>query len=358
MIAPPRSKPLRTPSAPPAAPDLVSAGPPIPPIERIRLFSSQQWEELVLEWVDSLRETYASVERWGGPGDHGCDIIAVSADDPLTWDNYQCKHYKDPLQPGDVWVELGKLVHYTMVGEYSYPRNYFFVAPHGVGTKLSNLLRRPEKLRAGLVEQWQGRCERQIGATPVFLNASLRAYLDQLDFSIFRAVQPHRLLEEHAKTQWHLVRFGGGLPARPPVEKPPAEPTETEANYVRALLAAYAEHLMHPVPLPADLVVEPALREHFDDSRIEFYSAESLRVFSRDTLPPGTFGKLQDEIHFGIRDELRADHADGYQRVRAVVKTARTLQLLGHALHQRLSVRDYGGVCHQLANDLRVRWVK
>jgi len=42
------------------------------------------------------------------------------------------------------------------------------------------------------------------------------------------------------------------------------------------------------------------LKDHFSESRIQFYSAESLRVFSRDTLPPGEFKKLQDEFYGGI----------------------------------------------------------
>lgn len=100
------------------------------------------------------------------------------------------------------------------------------------------------------------------------------------------------------------------------------------------------------------------LREHFNDSRVEFYSAEGLRTFSRDTLPPGEFEKLQDEVRSGIKDDLRGAHADGYGRVVAVVKTARVLPLTSHPLITRIHNRDRGGICHQLANDGKVRWVK
>ena len=108
---------------------------------------------------------------------------------------------------------------------------------------------------------------------------------------------------------------------------------------------------------PADLTHQD-LGAHFARSRQEFYSAESLRTFSRDTLPPGEFERLQDEVHDGIRDEVRLDHPSGYHRVVTVVKTARALDLGGHPLHTRMTVRDRGGVCHQLVNDGRVRWVK
>lgn len=89
------------------------------------------------------------------------------------------------------------------------------------------------------------------------------------------------------------------------------------------ILDAYGDHLSRNLGLIADLSSKPDLLAHFGDSRLEFYSAESLRVFSRDTLPPGEFEKLQEEIHSGIRDEIRAHHPDGYRRVVAVVKTAR-----------------------------------
>jgi hypothetical protein len=95
-----------------------------------------------------------------------------------------------------------------------------------------------------------------------------------------------------------------------------------------------------------------------NDARVEFYSAEGLRTFSRDTLPPGEFEKLQDELHSGIKDDLRGEHVDGYRRVVAVVKTARTLPLTSHPLTSRIHNRDRGGICHQLANDGKVRWVK
>jgi hypothetical protein len=47
------------------------------PVERVRLFSHGQWECFVQEWVDSLRDEYELVERCGGAGDMGRDVIAT-----------------------------------------------------------------------------------------------------------------------------------------------------------------------------------------------------------------------------------------------------------------------------------------
>lgn len=354
------SSPLPKPAGGTAASaDVVATGLPIPPIERIRIFSDSQWEDFVLEWADSLRDQYGTVERCGGAGDMGRDIIAFDKADAMVWDNYQCKHYKAGLAPGDIWVELGKLVYYTHTNEYTYPRRYFFVAPQGAGTKLSNLLRKADKLKAQLIDNWDKHCRNGITSTAlVELDATLRSYLDGLDFSIFEAVPPLRIIDQHAKTRWYATRFGGGLPARPKVVAPPATVAAHEVTYVRSLLDAYGDHLKCALPTVADLGQHDDVREHFNDARLEFYSAEALRAFSRDTLPPGAFEELQSELHGGIKDEMRGEHSDGYRRVLSVVKTAKLLPITDHALKERLSTHDRGGICHQLANDGKVKWVK
>jgi len=353
-------EPIPTPSVADSVPsDAVASGLPVPPIERIKLFSDSQWEEFILEWADSLRDEYARVERYGGSGDMGCDIVATCKDDEKQWDNYQCKRYQESLKPSDIWIEFGKLVYYSHRGDYSYPRRYSFVAPQGAGNKLSRLLKQPSDLKAEVIRNWDAYClEKITDTTPVPLEGDLREYLDGLDFSIFDAIPPLKIIDAHAKTRWYIARFGGGLPQRPPVLSPPATPTAQEATYVRELLAAYASYLRREVESADDLGSETDLRDHFSDSRREFYSAESLRAFSRDTLPPGEFESLQDEIHSGIADDVRSDHEDGYRRVIAVVRSARMLQLTAHALISRLSIRDRGGICHQLANDSKVRWVR
>ncbi|MGS0998995.1 ABC-three component system protein [Rhodanobacter sp. UC4451_H18] len=342
-----------------ASSDVVAAGLPVPPIERLRIFSASQWEDFVLEWADSLRDQYGTVERCGGAGDMGRDIIAFDKTDPAIWDNFQCKHYKAGLTPGDIWVELGKLVYYSFIKEYTYPRKYVFVAPQGAGTKLSNLLRKPDNLKSQLIENWDKRCKAEITSTAdIELDPDLRAYLDALDFSIFQAVPPLRIIDQHAKTRWYAARFGGGLPARPKLAPPPATITDDEVTYVRSLLDAYGDHLKCAVPTVADLEAHDDAREHFNDARLEFYSAEALRAFSRDILPPGAFEELQEELHGGIKDEMRGEHSDGFRRVLAVVKTAKLLPITDHALKERLSLIDKGGICHQLANNGKVRWVR
>jgi hypothetical protein len=353
--------PIPTPHAPVAVTaDVAAAGPAIAPIKRIRFFSPSEWEDFVLEWAHSLRGDYERVERCAGAGDMGRDIVAIhSESDESVWDNYQCKHYSRPLAPSDVWIELGKMVYYTYVGEFTFPCRYRFVAPHGVGTTLGKLFSKPCELKTQLIQKWEDKCKDSITSTKeIILDGDLRDHLDSLDFSVFGSVPPLDLLKQHQTTRWHIARFGGGLPPRPDATHPPVDPATVETVYLQKIFDAYGELRGRTVASLDDIRDDKDLVEHYGDSRKEFYSAESLRSFSRDTLPEGSFDKLQDEILAGIRDMLRSDHENGYRRLVEVIGVARTLQLTSHPLVPQMHIRDRGGVCHQLANDRDdVTWV-
>src|SRR5262249_40413476 len=151
-------------------------------------------------------------------------------------------------------TELGKLVYHTSRGDYTYPRRYNFVAPQAAGPKLSNLLKKPKQLRAGLLKHWDEHCHTKISTTKtVGLDASLRPLILGLDFSICDTVPPLRILDGHSKTRWHVARFGGGLPERPLVAAPPVEPAAHETVFVQELFAAYGDHLKKPIATLADL---------------------------------------------------------------------------------------------------------
>lgn len=311
----PKTIPTRTPTRLPAPlpialpsvtqgfnPSRVQFGSPIPPLKRVQIFSPQEWEEFVQEWAYELKHKYHHVERCGGAGDQGRDVVAyVSARAGRPWDNYQCKHYDKPLSPGVVWVEFAKLCYYTFLGEYSVPRHYYFVAPRDVGTALSKLIDKPDVLRAELIEAWPDKCEAQITATQlVRLEGDLLAYVQGFDFSIVRKISTLAVLDQHRSSPNHIFRFGGGLPDLPPPEMPPDQIAVREARYVGHLLDAYGDHLGRLVAAPADLGDRADLDDHFRRTRQYFYEAESLRNFSRETLPPGAFETLQEQIYHGV----------------------------------------------------------
>ena len=129
-------------------------------------------------------------------------------------------------------------------------------------------------------------------------------------------------LDEHSHTPYHAGRFGGGLPDRPGVDLPPAQPAATESCYLEQLFIAYGDHNGSEVKIMADLVPWQDLTHHYNRQREFFYHAESLRNFARDTVPSGTFEELQDEVHAGVIEIEAAPHADSFVRVNAVTQSA------------------------------------
>ncbi len=156
------TQPLKEPTVATVAPTPASSTI-VPAIDFLRVFSPGQWEDFALEWAHSLKSRYQRVERCGGAGDLGRDIVAFVSDD--EWHNYQCKHYKDPLQPNQVVLELGKLCYYVHEKAFSAPSEYYFVAPQGAGNSLSLLFKKPEDLRARLIKDWTTKCEEHITST-------------------------------------------------------------------------------------------------------------------------------------------------------------------------------------------------
>lgn len=339
----------------------VANGPVIPPQQRLLTYSPDEWEGFVEEWAYyCLTANYKHVQRFSGSGDMGIDVAGFVDDKRLqgVWDNYQCKHYDHAIRPSDVWAEFGKVIWHSYCGEYTIPRRYYFVSPRGSGTSLSRLFSNAEKLREELIANWDKHVKDAITSTQeVLLDATLRAYVDAFDFSIFDAKTALQLVGDHRSTPVHVARFGGGLPMRPASEKPPHEVAVAESRYVTQLLGAYGEHTGTTLTDPSALSV-PKLKDHFRRQREAFYEAESLRVFARDSVPTGTFESLLDDIHDGVIDTHDATHADGYEKVCAVTKAARDMQITANALITCTKPKDRDGICHQLVNEERIRWTR
>lgn len=344
----------------PVTVDQAVVGPQIPPQQRIQLYSDEEWEALIEEWAFyCLKKQYKKVQRAGGAGDRGIDIAGFAEKKMLqgVWDTYQCKHYDHALYPTDAWPEIGKILWYSFNREYTVPRGYFFVAPRGIGTTLASLLSGSGKLKKLLIENWDKCCRAAItDKQEIALEGEFLAYVNAFDFSIFGSKSSLEIIEQYRKCPLYAVRFGGGLPARADPGAPPEEIAPVESRYVGHLLRAYADHTKAPVADIAALKSWAHLKDHFGRQRVAFYHAESLRVFARDSVPHGTFESLQDEIHAGVVDTCASSHPDGYQRVCAVVKEARNLPLTSNVLITRAKVQDREGICHQLANEDRLKW--
>ncbi|TIV37059.1 MAG: hypothetical protein E5V91_19730 [Mesorhizobium sp.] len=343
------------------SPGQLQYGPPIEPLARIVTYDPTEWETFIEEWVSSLKTKYQSVLRYTGANDHGIDVAGFVDKKFLrgVWDNYQCKHYREAITPGTAWPEIGKMLWYSFRGEFVPPRAYYFVAPRGTGTTLTQYLSNVPNLKAALIEAWPKAVAAKITNTQsINLEGEFAAYVDAFDFSIFQPISPREVIEQHRATRYFSGRFGGGLPPRPRVGEPPTDLAEHESVYVGRLLEAYADHTKTEIPNTAALKDWRALDDHFKRQRECFYHAESLRIFVRDKVEPGTFEGLQDEIYHGVADACESEHADGFERVKAVTNVAQGVPLDAHPLGASALVKDKRGICHQLANDDRMKWTK
>jgi hypothetical protein len=326
------------------------------PVQKLAAFSDEQLEMIVSHWLhETVKSRYANVVEYGGAGDKGRDRAgfdgAVGTD---PWDNYQCKQYGKKLSPGDLWLEFGKLVYHVSTGAYTCPRNYAFVCPRGFGPSAADLLGKPEAIREGLVEHWDTKC------AALCSYDEIKDALGSFPFPTFVPIGGQQIVDDLSGTAIYPRLFGGGLTKPRPLDlSPPDQIADIELPYITQLVDAYGEHAEGRITSVQEALIHGAYGNHLRGSRREFYCAESLREFSKDVMPrDDAFSSLQDEIFDGVRYTVAQAHATGYDRVLATCAQAASVAVGDHPLANDLRQADRAGICHQLANDDRLRWVQ
>ena len=340
-------------------------GLPVDPLDRLAQFSAKDFERFTLEWADGYLKVKLpgvyEIQQRGGAGDKGRDII-VWLDPPSASPRrsliYQCKHYSAALGPGLASGEIAKLLYYTRAGEQPVPELYTFVTHKGVTGTLQDLLDEPDKLQNFVLDNWADHCVKAVSSKFTFeLTDDVRSYVESFDFTIFRAKQPHDLLNEHAQTRYHLAVFGAPLVQRPPTQDPPSSVAPLEAAYVAQLYELIGEQLKKVVTKPDELPASGHLRALFERSRITFYCAEGLKELARDQMADSQFFvTLLDEFTDGLFYTYTATGQTGYQRLLETIKQSQNLQLGAHVLAPHVQAKDREGLCHQMANEARLQW--
>lgn len=339
----------------------VSFGEAIDPIKRMAVFSPDEFEIFIQLWVkEFIKKKYRQVEKCGGAGDKGRDVIAYSFDE--TWDNYQCKHYGRALSPSHIWIEIGKLCFYTYKGSFSIPKNYYFVCPSGVTPTLLEYLEKPNKLKGDFLKKWDTHCKNKITkSSSIELTKELLDYINQMDFSIFKHISTLELITSVKETIGYASIFGGGLKRRREVPSPPPlEIADKELTYTKKIFEAYSDYLKRSVKNEQDIIQQNVLKSHFDRQRKYFYIAESLLVLERDirTQNDDTVSSVKEEVFDSVIDTVDSDFPNGFERLKTVTEKARKCDLSAHPLLNVTNENDKHGICHHLANEDRIEWVK
>ena len=341
----------------------VSIGKLIEPIHRIKLMSPDEWEVLIEEWLETTKKYDSSkIERLGGSGDIGIDVIAFvtnPTENPTNykWDCYQCKRYDKPLAPSSMWIEFAKIIYYSFIKEYPVPQKYYLIGTNDIGTSLKKYFIDTKKLKDELKKQWKAKCEKEITkTTAVVLEGKFLAYFDKFDFSIFEKINPKIIVEGHKAHSNHLLRFGGGLPSRIAIKIPSIE-TDEKLRYVEQLVKAYDSDSTSVIE-EVEHIEGSKYDRHFKDSRKSFYKAEELRALTRDNLTEDIFEEFKEDVYDGIINKSEEDFENGYKKVKEVESEASKIIIDSNPLTEACRPADKKGACHHLVNDEKISWIE
>ncbi|ELC8457029.1 hypothetical protein QYB58_002141 [Clostridium perfringens] len=330
----------------------------ISPIDRLKIMSAGEFEDLVLEWAHGyIKNSYEKVSTMAGSGDKGRDIVAYYEE--RKYDIYQCKHYDNPLSPSNYWIEFGKLCYYTYNSDFNIPRKYYIVASNGIGQALRDLIDNPKLINKGLIEHWDKKCKSKIVQNEnIELIGDFKDYINNFDFSIVTDIPPINLIDQYSTTIWYKFRFGGGIKKR---EKPkvPIDISKDEAseNYIKELLIVYSQKIKKDILDIDNLKEEVRLFDHFKRQREDFYFAQSLKRFSRDEyIDADPFNDIKREVYKGIIDSFDEDYSSNYKKVNEVLKVARSICLKSDELGE-INPSDKSGLCHEMVNEGELSWV-
>lgn len=141
---------------------------------------------------------------------------------------------------------------------------------------------------------------------------------------------------------------------------PPSIQT-SEIRYIQQLLEVYSEHLGKDIKNIEDLDNNKELKKHLDRQRVCYFSAETLQQLSRDISNDAvrSFEEIKDDILSGVIEICEEKHASGYERVKKTIQAASTIAIeRGTVLKTHMKVDDKKGLCHHLANENKLIWVR
>lgn len=92
-----------------------------------------QLEQFVRDWVAQKQEYY-EVTPFKGTGDKGRDVVGFLTKERHEgeWHNFQCKQYSSNLGTAKAILEIGKILYYSYLGDFTPPSKFYLVAPKGI----------------------------------------------------------------------------------------------------------------------------------------------------------------------------------------------------------------------------------
>lgn len=311
-----------------------------------------QLEQFINNWIGCKGKGYVEVARFSGAGDMGRDVVGFLSKKRHEgpWHNYQCKQYGKKISTETGILEIGKILYYAHLGEFSVPEQYFFVAPRGVNRNLEKLIYNPSQFKATLIDGWDQYCSTKIvhGST-ISLDDDLKTFISAFDFSSIERFTLDNILED-AYIDPVLHKWFGKEIGQAPQGQTPAEIQDSELPYITQLVGAYSQHCGQIFADYREVEKQPDYSNHLSLQRERFYDADAFKRFYRDNTESDVLDSFEKDIYHGVIDTFNAEHKDSLARVNAVMTQASNLQATGPlSKYARIPVKQ--GVCHHLANE-------
>lgn len=148
-------------------------------------------------------------------------------------------------------------------------------------------------------------------------------YIKSFDFTIIKTYPIAQVIDEYLDTIYGNIRFGGRRLSLPTTLTPTDTVESEEMPYISALLEAYSDELNIKIDTIKSLEAYSSYFKHLNRQRKDYYSAETIRRFVRDTLTDSQqFDVLKEEIYNGIIDTHEQEYDSGYKRLVEDLKQA------------------------------------
>ncbi|KWU50545.1 ABC-three component system protein [Pseudomonas palleroniana] len=315
-------------------------------------------ELFVRDWVSNKLETYVEVCRFSGAKDLGRDVVGFLTPEKHegAWENYQCKQYGKRLPTDTAICELGKILYYSWQGDFTPPTKYFFVAPKGLNRNLETLIFNPSKLKSKLIDEWDKFCRYKIienGDIP--LTDDLLDVLERFNYSNVTRIALEDMLSDPAAKKV-LYKYFGADPGSSPKGIVPIAILESESEYIKQLVGAYAEKECVVFNNHEDLELYPQYQKNLTLQRERFFDADAFKRYYRDNTDPTVIDSFEEDVFHGVVDVFESPHKNGMEKIQSVMTQAAATQTSGAtAKYARVPVKQ--GICHHFVNDGKFKWI-
>lgn len=318
-----------------------------------------QLEKLVREWVAQQKGKYDLVKRFAGAGDMGRDVVGFFSKSKHSgaWDNYQCKQYNKALPTDQGMLEIGKILYFSFIKEFSIPKSYYFVAPKGVNRNLEKYIYNPETFKSELINNWDKYCKNKIIKNKlIHLDPELEEFIQLYDFNSIDIIDIDRITSDQTFKNILVGWFGGEmLPA--PEGVVPDEIQNEESTYIQKLLLAYGDYDQIKYEHVDDLKGHDEFEFDLGIQRERYFSADAFKSFYRDNTVENILDNLERQVFKGVYDTSKRPYPNGYDCMCSVMTQAAIVTPSGKlAMHANIEVKQ--GYCHHFVNGGKLKWNK